>query len=184
MNPMHAIDSRSHGPLELTCESHDEQRIEELEELLDKHWRILLEKDTDLRALRVEGVRFLRFCSRVRDRYLPPGSFRRRCYRAAPRGCARWLLALGTRHARRPNSINTGYAEWIAAHEPGRAELDRQRQNNPPTGPLISVLVSLADESAPALGPLLASVREQTATRWGVPRTSGQQARTHDDPTG
>jgi GT2 family glycosyltransferase len=159
-------------PTEPTPGAQDEprtaaQRIAELEALLARQWRLLLKTTTELRALRLsENVRLLLFFERHRDRLLPPGSLRRRCYDALARCTNRVARAVLRALARRSRSINAGYGRWIRANEPDRAELDCQRQTNPPTGPLFSVIVSVPDQPAAPPSSTVASILTQTYARW------------------
>ncbi|MBS0267325.1 MAG: glycosyltransferase, partial [Planctomycetes bacterium] len=68
-----------------------------------------------------------------------------------------------TRHYSRP-AID--YTDWIATHEPGPQELERQRTANLPCRPLISLVLPVADSPLTFLKAIVESVLAQTYGHW------------------
>ncbi len=144
------------------------RRIQELEGALARHRELVTATQADLQAIRTSTAwKLLVRSSRLRDRLFPADTRRRRVVTYLARSLVRFGLSLARPAGRVPYcSINDGYDRWIAANEPGPAELKRQRRTCFPGGPRVSILASLNDPPPRHLRTMLQSVQAQTYADW------------------
>lgn len=155
--------------------------------------RPLVSREDVVRALRSQLAELTRgsawevaqYLQRLSQAMIPEASWHRRALTVAFRGWQAWrqlglaatlarayrlLLRLGPRVIRgvSPFPAREAYRAWMAAHEPGPAELARQRQAARAFAcqPLMSILTPVYNPSPRVLRDTLESVRAQTYGHW------------------
>ena len=138
-----------------------------LESSLRVHKELLAKSQAHLTMIQAtHGWRILSRCYRLRDRFLPPSSRRRRVVQAlfdAALGLNGLVRRLGQRYV---VGAWNDYARWIKKNEPGEAELSKQRITRFPHEVAISIVTPTHETPGPFLTALLESVRRQTYGRW------------------
>jgi len=155
-----------------------QRRIEQLEAALARRTELLERKQAELAALRdSRAVKAALLASRGVDRLFPLHTRRRTLLKSFLRSATRLPTMLWqSRRARNgppPEERYLSectppeeYRRWIAKHEPGAADLARQRGHRFGRAPKISVVVPVYNPPAAFLEAMIASVREQTYANW------------------
>ncbi len=144
------------------------QRIAYLEKALARQRELLAKNGKTLQAIYAShGWKVLSAYYRLRERMLPPDSYRRRAAKLLFRS-AGWLVKRARRllGVRTLHDVNDGYGRWSADNEPGPEELDKQRLTRFPTRPRISIIVPVYETPEPFLRAMIASVTVQTYADW------------------
>ena len=170
-NPSAAVGPR--GPLDplegrpTDAEKTGPEYVAYLENSLRVHKELLAKSQAALTMIQAtHGWRLLSRCYRLRDRYLPPATRRRRAVQSlfqAAVGLNGLVRRLSQRYV--VGSWND-YARWVRKNEPGPAELERQRGTRFPREITVSIVTPTYETPAPFLRALLESVRQQTYARW------------------
>jgi GT2 family glycosyltransferase len=156
------------------------RRIAQLETALMRRSELLEQKQAQLDALQRSGAwKAVRWYYKVRERFLPLHSRRRRAVRTAMRTAGRGLAALTRsltgRDLADPDAAcegdrvaldNVQYARWIRSNEPTAAELQKQRATAFARRPTVSIVVPVYNTPATYLDAMVRSVLAQTYIHW------------------
>ena len=158
------------GPLEgrpTSAEKAGPAYVAYLENSLRVHKELLANSQATLTMIQATHAwRIVNRCYRLRDRFLPPATRRRRAVQSlfhAALGLNGLVRRLSQRYV-----LGTwnDYARWIKKNEPGPADLKRQRSMRFPREITVSLITPTYETPAPFLKDLLESVRQQTYARW------------------
>ncbi len=155
-----------------------QRRIDQLEAALLRRTEMLEQKQSELLGIKAsKAFRIASTAQKVADRLLPLHSKRRTMVKST----AKTLLALPAAAWKRKRAANgpptseryasectppEEYARWIAKREPTAKELLLQRNHKFARTPVISIVVPVYNPPIEFLQALIASVREQTYSRW------------------
>ncbi|MCU0704023.1 MAG: glycosyltransferase family 2 protein [Fimbriiglobus sp.] len=154
------------------------RRIDQLEAALARRTELLERRTAELADVQGgKAYQFAHFVHKVINRLAPLHTRRRRWLQAFARrgmGAGKWFLRRvrpsgGLPPEQRHFIVSTPpdeYKRWIAAHEPGAAELELQRRKQFAHTPTFSVVVPVFNPPAAYVEAMLASVAAQTYPHW------------------
>ena len=154
------------------------RRVRQLESALARRTELLERKQAELANLRASrAYKLAALVGKLLDRALPPHTRRRALARDGLKGvfrAARWPLdRRAARNGPPPSARHLSeatppaeYRRWIARHEPGRADLARQRAAKFARATRISVVVPVFDPPLAFLLALVKSLTDQTYGDW------------------
>jgi GT2 family glycosyltransferase len=157
------------------------RRIRYLEEALTNERDLLCAVKKSLHELYASSLwRLLFWIDSRRLLLFPPRTMRGRLVRLLGRCTAtsyRTVAQLWRWRRFMQRSVNEGYHRWIAAHEPNRRELARQRKEHAAAALRFSLLVPCASASMKEMQVLVESVREQTYAGWELLLAAGPEGK-------
>ena len=170
------------------------RRIEQLEAALMRRTELLEQKQTELAAVKVsKAFRAASFANKLLDRLFPLHTRRRTVFKLTLRRLGSIPAKLWSRRKAKDGpppderylsecTPPAEYARWITKHEPGAAELKRQRGHRFTRSPKVSVVVPVYNPPAAFLDAMIASVRTQTYGNWELCLADGASTQPHVRP--
>jgi len=153
-----------------------QRRIAQLEAALMRRNELLEQKHAALVGIMDSGAwKAVRFYYKLRDKFLPMHSKRRKAFKYCMRSgirCVNWVFG---RRRNAPGVTGHGmgnapdaevYRLWINKYEPKRAELQKQRTHTFGRSPKISIVVPTYNTPTKFLEAMIDSVIAQTYAKW------------------